>query len=484
VRKLTLIPSSCSSPREHASFCNGASLQAFFVLIRTILNRAQVVRAVAAACGATLTRLSAQLGYFVAFSTFLVGVVLMPIAHIRYVSLAALAWCGAAAAQACSPTAGEDGPSVVDVPVPAPDASADATIPPVTDTTSGKDSAAPDASTQADTSVRDTGSASSDGSADARPDAPADAAADTGAAAAPATGTACPTPGVTFTKVCGFCGKSSAFCEADKTVGTYSYCMGSVVDGCTPGTQRTAACGLCGTRQEVCQNTCQWAGAACLNEPANACTPGSVTYTQTGCIDADKFRKVTCTATCQYASPEPPPCKAKESDSLTLGAAAAAITSGEYKLGTSAAAVPQHDLPGLGGGTCPLPMSGTRAVVSYVKLVNPNATAAKVELYTDAVVGVNLGDPLDVLMTVYNTIPTNDAQRGACVGRVGDENDEDLINPAPECTAPLYGAASLCGEHAVTVPARGFIYVMVQSYESSPSNEGLAFKLSAKVKSL
>jgi hypothetical protein len=407
----------------------------------------------------------------------------MRIAKFRYLSLAVVALSGAAAAQACSPTAPED---VVDVP----DAGGG---PVVIDSGNKKDATAmpdtgdmgdtgsvvvpPDAATVTDTGVRDA----------SQPDAQRDAASDAGdagvdAAVALPTGAPCPTPGATLTKSCGFCGTTSAFCEADSKVGEYGFCVGNVVNGCIPGTQRVNPCGLCGSRAEVCQNTCQWAGAACLNEPANACSPGTFTYTQTGCVDPLLFRKVTCSQTCQFNLPEPPPCKAKEFPTLTLGNAVGLVASGTFETSKLTDLLPRHELfGGVAAPKCPRPLSSTNSPYVYVKVVNPNNTAALVDVYAN---NAPNGTDLDAVMTSYTSLPMDAAARIACVNRVSDTGGSDPGVVSPECTAGVNAYGKLCGTNGVTVPANGTAFILVQAYISSPTNAEKSFILSTKIQSL
>jgi hypothetical protein len=409
----------------------------------------------------------------------------MRITKLRYLSLAVVALSAAAAAQACSPTAPED---VVETPgadaEPGPVDSGnkkDATSNPNPNTGDTGPFVPPDASTITDTGAPDSSQP------DARPDATSDAGQDAAdaavdAAVAPPTGAPCATPGATLSKSCGFCGTTSAFCEADSKVGEYGRCIGDVVNGCTPGTQRVNPCGLCGSRAEVCQNTCQWAGGACLNEPANACSPGSFSYTQTGCVDPLLFRKVTCSPACQFSLPEPPPCKAKEFPTLTLGNAVGRIASGTFETSKLVDAIPRLDLfGGVAAPKCPRPVSATNTPFVYVKVVNPNNTAALVDVYAN---NVPNGTELDTVMTSYLSLPVDTASRGACVNRVSDSGGGDPGVVSPECNTSVVAYGRLCGGNGVSVPANGSAYILVQAYGSGATTAEKSFILSTKIQTL
>ena len=214
----------------------------------------------------------------------------------------------------------------------------DATIDSTTSSSGGQD-AAKDAPSDAkkDVTVVDSGS-------DAAKDASSDASDGGGA---PAPGSACPTPGVTFQRTCGFCGKQEAVCEGTNLVSAYGPCSGEVANGCLPGSTRQTACGLCGTKSEICQNNCQWSSGLCGGEPMNACAPGSVQYTTGGCSEPNTFRKQTCSAQCQYGAPAPLPCLPKDGD-ITISNAVGGIVSGEFDLS------PLNDqIPRIYSGACP-----------------------------------------------------------------------------------------------------------------------------------
>jgi hypothetical protein len=391
--------------------------------------------------------------------------------NLRHLTLATLALAGTAIGVACSPTAPYEPPPEADAAV--------------ADTGSAKDSGStkdtapnrdvidttPDTSTpDVVINVQDTGT-----------DAPVRDGGDGGDAGPPRpqTGDACAIIGNEVARPCGMCGTESALCENDKKIGAFGACIGAVVNGCMPGSIRQGACGLCGTRNEVCQNSCTWQGGACQNEPAGACTPGEIAYTAAGC-PAGEFRKKTCDNTCAFSVAAA--CAPKAFPTLTLGAVNS-VASQSFAFSKAADAIP---IIPTSSGNCPLMLDAfDDAVFTYVKIVNPNATAARIELFTDVAAANAAGD--DTMMAIYSAIPTTDAQRNACVGRYADGLEGTAATFGPECAAVdpgFVGPSGFCGDAAVTVPANGSIFVYVQSYETAPSNAEQNVKLTAKVRSL
>ncbi len=343
---------------------------------------------------------------------------------------------------------------------------------------SGKDSASAqdsgkDASFQTDSSTTD--SSTRDGASEGGSDAGADS-------GVPSTGTACTTVGFIYTKKCGLCGTQEAACENDMKVGAYGICNGEVVGGCMPGDTRVSDCGLCGKKSEICQNNCQWASGTCSGEPAGACAPGTTKYTTAGCTVPDTFRKQVCGLTCQYGAPEPPPCKPKDVD-LSIGTAVAAVTSGTYEISaaTDTLQILYTESPYDVAKACPLELDTGNSPYAYVTIKNPNAKAAKVDVWLDR---IPAGSNYDTIMAVYTTKPTTPAQRLACTGFTNDDCDDTDTN-AP-CAASGTGStlwSALWGTSAVSIPANGSVVVYVAKSGGSFSG-GEKFLVKTKVKSL
>ncbi len=332
------------------------------------------------------------------------------------------------------------------------------------DATTGVDAVAPKDSGKDSTTVQDSGKDSTtvadsgnDAARDAAPDGATDAGADSGSA--PATGTACTTVGFIYTKKCGLCGTQEAACEGDMKVGTYGVCSGQVVDGCMPGDTRMSDCGLCGKKSEICQNNCQWASGTCMGEPAGACKPGDSKFTTAGCTVANTYRQQVCAATCQYGAPSDPPCKPKTafcgdgSDATIIATTAGGQVSHNDTLSPATMQIPRIT------GSCPTTLGTTNTSYAYMRVKNPTAMVAKVEIWFDKPAG---GTNIDTVATTYPecVIPPDD--RKACTNTVNDT----CTGTGSPCVS---GWAGLVGTNAVTIPAGGTITVYHAAYFSSDS---------------
>lgn len=340
---------------------------------------------------------------------------------------------------------------------------------------SGKDSAVAqdsgkDSSFQTDSSTVD--SSTRDGATEGGSDAGADS------GGAPVTGTACTTVGFIYTKKCGLCGTAEAACEADMKVGTYGVCTGEVADGCTPGTTRSSACGLCGTKSEICQNNCQWASGSCSGEPAGACSPGAVKYTTAGCTMADTYRKQVCGSTCQFGAPEPPPCKPKDIG-FPIGSAVGSVTSGDFQLSDVGDELPNvvTGSPYSASKACPLTLDTATDYYAYVTIKNPNATAAKVDVWLEK---TGTSSSFDSLIAVYPTMPAAGA-RAACVGAYNDDCDYSTAG-APLTAFTTFSC--LFGTSAVSIPAGGSVVLYVGASAFASLTAKNPFTVKTKVRSL
>jgi hypothetical protein len=280
-----------------------------------------------------------------------------------------------------------------------------------------------------------------------------DGGSDAGSSSGPAPGSACPTPGVIFTRKCGSCGTQDALCEDNKTVSVYSTCAGEPPMACRPGMTQNSACGLCGTKTEICQSNCQWASGACTGEPMGACSPGSVKYITASCMTPNTFRKQTCGTNCMYGMTEPPPCKARDTFvAVTKTVGGISNFSGELSPLTDKKERPDN-------GPCPTTGSGSMTTYAFVEVRNTDTVPHKVEIYFDAPVG---GTDLDTVVAAYPGTVIPPANTTACVGTVND-----ICSTSP-CTSSWSG---LVGANGPTVPAGGSIIIGHWAYFSSDTGK-------------
>ena len=203
-------------------------------------------------------------------------------------------------------------------------------------------------------------------------------------------------------------------CEGTGKWSDYGPCSGEVVGGCTPGATGNEACGNCGTRTWICQNNCAKAFAAC-SEPAGACKPGTVEYTQAGCSTPDTYKNRTCdAATCKFPAFSATCSLPNNANQLTISHSVGGVVNGQYNLlaGTKMSNV-INDCPG--ADVDPL----EQVSFFYVEIYNDTAQTAVVQAYNSPAPG---GMELDTLIWSYASPlpPSTDAQLAACQYGVED----------------------------------------------------------------
>lgn len=264
----------------------------------------------------------------------------------------------------------------------------------------------------------------------------------------PTAGETCATPNEIFEAQCGKCGKKSAVCLAsgdDAGTGTWSDygACGGETGACLPGD--TQACGNCGT--QTCTNSCKW--GTCTGQPKDSCPPGTVDLTTAGCSAPNTYRSRTCTAACTWGNyagtcVAPPtyltvPPSVGGVDKTLIEFKATQIVERLYGLSTN----------------CPSTsaISSTKTPYVYTELRNTNATPMKVAIYHTKAPG---GAVIDTLITAYTAIPTTDAERKACVRRIGDTGTAALVVDT--------SFASVDGTYGITIPAGATYYVFSYAY--------------------
>ncbi len=261
----------------------------------------------------------------------------------------------------------------------------------------------------------------------------ADAAVDAGPPP-PEPGTACTTVDQVTTKVCGKCGETSALCQADKTWSVYGACEAETGE-CTPG--ETAACGNCGTK--TCDQFCGW--GACMNEPANNCTPGTSEQSTVGCPpqgNVKPYRTRSCKTDCQWENYSATCFVPPSWDPIPIEFRATQTIARTF------------------GGACPVSISTTATPYVYTQVTNPAAAPVRVVVYhTRAADGPA---SIDTILGVYNgaTPPATEAERRACVGMIGDYGDPTLTVDD-----------DFASVKDITIPAGGTITVYSAAYPAS-----------------
>lgn len=138
--------------------------------------------------------------------------------------------------------------------------------------------------------------AAKDAGKDAGKDAASDAAGKDGGAT-PQEGDPCTTVDAVVARSCGKCGKQQTICQPAGDAGLvwsdYGPCENEI-GSCAPGATQT--CGDCGS--QTCTNLCNW--DVCTSEPADHCTPGTVSRTIAGCPSGG-FKSRACSTSCQWS---------------------------------------------------------------------------------------------------------------------------------------------------------------------------------------
>jgi hypothetical protein len=195
---------------------------------------------------------------------------------------------------------------------------------------------------------------------------------------------------------------------------------------------------------------CQYAVGACKNEPANACTPGTVDF-QLGLSCPAGGRSRTCEATCTYSVFGA--CFVPGEPTLTVIPTVGAKAKGQFKLELA------KQTPRL-SGSCPTgSVANSATSFQYVVLDNPSANTVVVSAYTG--LSTNAGASyIDTVIASYPdaTKPANDVARKACVKGV---NDTCSDGDADACASSWAG---LVGANAVTIAPNSKALIYVGAY--------------------
>lgn len=257
----------------------------------------------------------------------------------------------------------------------------------------------------------------------------------------PEPGTACTTVDQVATKACGKCGEASALCQTDKTWSVYGACEQETGE-CTPG--ETAPCGNCGTK--TCDQFCGW--GACMGEPANSCSPGATENSTVGCPpqgNLKPYRTRTCKADCSWDSFSSTCFVPPSWEPIAL----------ELKT-TSKINRPST-------GTCPVSsITTTSTPYVYTQVTNPAAQPVKVSLWHSKAVGGP--DTMDTIIGAYtgSTPPSTDADRKACLGKIGDFGDATLVGAGNTAWASITD---------ITIPANGTITVYSAAWDAADAGK-------------
>jgi hypothetical protein len=269
--------------------------------------------------------------------------------------------------------------------------------------------------------------------------------------AGPSPGSVCTTPHEVYTRRCGTCGKSEAYCLPDGNVDhvtTYGACFGEVAGGCSPGAIEDIPCGTCGRQTRRCNTACEFVVSDCRPGPADPCTPGALDFTSDGC-PTGQVRERVCDVFCTY-SPFNASCTPEIGGPVGVVARASALNSTIVEL-TSGQVLPRL----VPGTSCPSAQIGTKQTpYAYVEVKNPSDKTVRVSIFNSAVPG---SVAIDTLLAAYagSAVPATDAARQACVSGVGDVGTVALTGD------PQF--ASLDGESAVTLAPSSSVMVYVAS---------------------
>jgi hypothetical protein len=273
-------------------------------------------------------------------------------------------------------------------------------------------------------------------------------------------GASCATVDEIFARPCGACGTQEAIClkvnpsDATGTVSEYGACQRELVGGCVPGSIVDESCGNCGTHKKTCTKYCAWSITACVNEPLNSCSAGTILWTNAGCGTAGTFRSRECSATCQwnnFQNCSTPDFAVKVAS--TIGTTSNVIvqltnaTQGKRVTGSCTAAA---------GATL---STTTTHNVAFVRIENPTQQNATVSAWNAKAPG---GPVINTVLVGYATQPTSDDQLRACEKGAGDYCNTAQL----PCGDSTFG--SLTGTSALVIPAGGAKVVAITTY--SPAN--------------
>ncbi len=264
----------------------------------------------------------------------------------------------------------------------------------------------------------------------------------------PVPGTPCTVLEEIRKKTCGACGEQETICLGGKW-SVYGACTGEIAGGCIPGTKTTEACGNCGTLTRTCTNYCAFTTSACAGQPAMACTPGGVDLSNAGCADPDTYHSRSCSAACAY-----------DSFTSTCGAPPKSIEVPPTPNSTNSTIVLIDSTPVLSrpSGTCPNATLSTTVSTpyQYLKVHNPNAKAATINVYNSLAPG---GVAFKTMLVAYDGAanPSGDTARKACV-KLKSSGNSSLTGDAK--------FASMDGASALTIAAGATMTIYVAAYNA------------------
>lgn len=279
---------------------------------------------------------------------------------------------------------------------------------------------------------------------------------------------------------CGFCGHRDRVCLALTDGGATTWqpwgaCVSQVAGGCAPGTMDSVTCGFCGTQPRSCNNFCEWEVGGCSG--SGVCAPGSTTYASALSCDAGLGRTTSCDNMCHWGLPsvtcDPPP------TTITISQTPGAIATSAFDLGAATLRINPGDT--FSPPTCPVTISTTSTVSSYIKVINTNAThSATVSIWSSLPMG---GTIIDTVMASYPASaspPTTAAARKAC-GSSSDGCTSSLSATACQNSwAGLMQDDSI--DNSVTIPANSFVWIYVGAWFTSTTSG--SFQLSAYTNSI
>jgi|GEM_PF-1427873 len=333
------------------------------------------------------------------------------------------------------------------------------------------------ADTGTDSGPADSGPVDS-GAVDSGPDAGPNRPGDLFDPTAPKEGDACPAGTVengVIERSCGYCGTQKAFCTNAK-VGAYGPCLAEHTDAnrCLPNATRGVACGICGTAVDDCDpGTCTWNAGACMNELANGCTAGEVTYITGVCANPDDVRKQVCSPQCALLAPEP--CAPQPIDTIDLPTDGSTKTA-VFTFG-AATAVSKYAIDNASfddSFACPTPDVHTATPAHFALVRNTTNAPVVVETWPSKAANGTNYDTVSIAYAGRASIPKTDAELKACTGV---SNDTCTTSP---CAGTSTTWSGLANDEAFLVPANGTAIVHTAQY-SGTTAAGQPFQFNVRV---
>lgn len=319
-----------------------------------------------------------------------------------------------------------------------------------------------DAGSKKDSSTKDSGSKKDSGNDDD------DAATD--AATSPNPGDPC-VGAATFTRVCGNCGKQTAFCTASGdsgtggVVGPYGDCD-EPDNACAPGTVIEEPCGDCGTIKKTCSNKCQFpTSGTCTGQPVDHCSPGTVKWSSGQC-DPGLYISSACGDDCKWNAWSASCSVPTTPNKMTISGTVGAIVNAPWKLdATSSTKRPSST------STCPSSGTSTSGPFVYVEVANNTGKAATITAFNSASATNGV---IDTVMWTFAGagIPQVDADIKACT-KAADQCYAKLPNGnAGTSSSNLCGGSgfiNFSSVEGITIDAGQKALVLVSTYSTATS---------------